>query len=181
MTVRRVHDPSPNGRPCCDSVPCLGWVKHAAGFHHAIADVGHPIDEAGRLLRSRILFGCTDGSSLAGRRCVGREFKRAAIRRDFRSRPCAAHMGWAISYTYPTRPLERHADRRLVALLGLGRSRNSLWMLVYQLVPAYRQSFARWDVTIAMLINTVVVLVLCAAGFFLVGWLMRAFARRGVS
>jgi hypothetical protein len=57
---------------------------------------------------------------------------------------------------------------------------TACWMLVYQLVPAYRRSFARWDVTIAMLINTVVVLVLCAAGLFLVGWLTRAFARRGV-
>ncbi len=58
---------------------------------------------------------------------------------------------------------------------------TACWVLVFYLFPAFKSSATPWEVAIAMLIHSVVVLILCAASLFLIGKLTKAFARRGAS
>ena len=57
---------------------------------------------------------------------------------------------------------------------------TACWTLVSQLIPALRRAGTRWDIVIAMSINSLIVLILAAASLFLVGRPIRAFARRRV-
>jgi hypothetical protein len=55
---------------------------------------------------------------------------------------------------------------------------TACWIFMYQLVPVFRRTAARWDVVIAVLITSTVIIVLGTATVFLARMLLRVIDRR---